>query len=121
MHKIVLFFAISLTIIIGWGSLITIGDTVPSNIKVSDKLIHSSAYFLLTLCWLIALNKNYKYLNINTYIIFLIFFYGIIIEVLQKTVTANRQFEIKDILANLLGIAIGFTVFKVFQQKKLLK
>ncbi|UMB59854.1 VanZ family protein [Lutibacter sp. A80] len=121
MHKIFLFFAISLTLIIGWGSLVTIGETIPPTIQVSDKLIHSSAYFLLTMCWLIAYKNNHKYLKINTYIIILIFLYGILIEVLQATATANRQFEIKDILANMLGIGIGFTIFKILQQKKLLK
>ena len=121
MHKIFLFFAISLTIIIGWGSLITIGDATPPSIKVSDKLIHSSAYFLLTLCWLVAFKNNYKYLKINTYIIILIFLYGILIEVLQTTVTVNRQFEINDILANMLGIGVGFTIFEILKQKKLLK
>lgn len=118
-HRLFLFLAIFITIIIGWGSLITIGDVIPSNINVSDKLIHSSAYLILTLCWLLTYKHNY--LKINKYILFLIFLYGIIIEVLQATVTTNRQFEFKDILANMFGIALGFTVFKVLLQKKLLK
>jgi len=120
-HKLFLFLAIFITIIIGWGSLITIGNTIPSDINISDKAIHLTAYLILTLCWLIACKNEFKILNINVYVIFLIFCYGIIIEVLQATVTTNRQFEIKDIVANTIGIALGFTVFKVLSQKKLLK
>lgn len=120
-HRFFLFIAILFTVIIGWGSLATIGDAIPSNINVSDKLIHSSAYLLLTLSWLITYKNKYKYLNTNAYIIFSIFLYGIIIEVLQATITTNRQFEIKDILANMFGIIIGFIVFKILLQKKLLK
>jgi len=120
-HKLFLFLAIFVTIIIGWGSLITIGNTIPSDINISDKAIHLTAYLILTLCWLIACKNEFKILNINVYVIFLIFCYGIIIEVLQATVTTNRQFEIKDIVANTIGIALGFTVFKVLSQKKLLK
>ncbi len=119
--KLFLFLAIFITIIIGWGSLITIGNTVSSNINVSDKAIHLTAYLIVTLCWLIAYKNKLKMLKINAYIVFLIFFYGIIIEVLQATVTTNRQFEIKDIVANTIGIALGFTVFRVLTQKKLLK
>lgn len=119
--KLFLFLAIFITIIIGWGSLITIGNTVSSNINVPDKAIHLTAYLIVTLCWLIAYKNKLKILKINAYIVFLIFFYGIIIEVLQATVTTNRQFEIKDIVANTIGIALGFTVFRVLTQKKLLK
>lgn len=115
--KLFLFLAIFITIIIGWGSLITIGNTVSSNINVSDKAIHLTAYLIVTLCWLIAYKNKLKMLKINAYIVFLIFFYGIIIEVLQATVTTNRQFEIKDIVANTIGIALGFTVFRVLTQK----
>jgi VanZ family protein len=120
-HKLFLFLAIFITIIIGWGSLITIGDAIPSGINISDKAIHLTSYLILTLCWLIACKNEFKILNINTYVMFLVFFYGIIIEVLQATVTTNRQFEIKDIVANTIGIALGFAVFKVLTQKKLLK
>jgi len=120
-HKLFLFLAIFITIIIGWGSLITIGDAIPSGINISDKAIHLTSYLILTLCWLKACKNEFKILNINTYVMFLVFFYGIIIEVLQATVTTNRQFEIKDIVANTIGIALGFAVFKVLTQKKLLK
>lgn len=116
-HKLFLFLAIFVTIIIGWGSLITIGNAIPSDINISDKAIHLTAYLILTWCWLNACKNEFKTLNINVYIIFLIFFYGIIIEVLQATVTTNRQFEIKDIVANTIGIALGFSVFKVLSQK----
>lgn len=94
---------------------------MPSTINISDKAIHLTAYLILTLCWLIAYKNKLKGLKTNAYIVFLIFFYGIIIEVLQATITTNRQFEIKDIVANTIGIMLGFTVFKVLTQKKLLK
>ena len=75
-HKLFLFLAIFITIIIGWGSLITIGNTIPSGINISDKAIHLTAYLILTLCWLKACENEFKILNINTYVIFWIFFYG---------------------------------------------
>ena len=116
-RKLFLFFAIFITIIIGWGSLITIENAIPSDINISDKAIHLTAYLILTLCWLIAVANRFKVLNISIFVVLLVFFYGIIIEVLQATVTTNRQFEIKDIVANTIGIALGFTVFKVLTQK----
>ena len=119
-RKLYFFIAIFLTLIIGWGSLVTIGDSMPSTIIISDKAIHIIAYFLLTLSWLFFYKKESKKLKISIIILVVIFIYGIIIEVLQGTVTENRQLEAYDLLANLTGIILALTVFKQVLQKKLL-
>ena len=120
-RKLFLFFAIFTTIIIGWGSLITIENAIPSDINISDKAIHLTAYLILTLCWLIAVANRFKVLNISIFVVLLVFFYGIIIEVLQKVITNYRQFDFFDILANLVGIIIAFILFFIVSKKKCIK
>ena len=89
-------------------------------IKVSnsDKVIHVSAYFLLTLSWLLSAGSKIKSLKYAIAIAFLVFVYGIIIEVLQGAITNVRQADIYDVLANFTGISIGLIIFiKVLQKK----
>ena len=93
---------------------------MPSTISISDKKIHIFAYFLLTLSWFFAFKKESEKLKISIIILVVIFTYGIIIEVLQGTVTENRQPEAYDLLANLTGIILAITIFKQVLQKKLL-
>ncbi|SNR56273.1 VanZ family protein [Lutibacter flavus] len=116
-RKYYFFISIFLTLIIGWGSLAPIGDSMPSTISISDKAIHILAYFLLTLSWLFSYKKESKKLKVSIIILVIVFIYGIIIEVLQGTVTKNRQPEAYDLLANLTGIILAITVFKQGLQK----
>jgi VanZ family protein len=120
-RKYYFFVSIFFTLIIGYGSLVAIGNPTPAKINVSDKTIHAFAYFLLTLSWLLTYKNKASKLKISILIIVLIIFYGIIIEVLQGIVTNNRQPEINDLIANLVGILLAFTIFKMVLQKKLLK
>ena len=86
-----------MTLLIGWGSLAPIGVSMPPTISISDKKIHIFAYFLLTLSWFFAFKKESEKLKISIIILVVIFTYGIIIEVLQGTVTENRQPEAYDL------------------------
>ncbi|WP_255362812.1 VanZ family protein [Tenacibaculum sp. MAR_2009_124] len=89
-------------------------DTPPVNVKHIDKLEHITAYFFLTLFWLLAFRKKS-----NAFIVLLLcFFYGIIIEVLQATLTTYRSGDYYDIIANVIGVFLAFTVFRVFFYKK---
>lgn len=119
-RKFYFLIAIFLTVFIGWGSLVSIGPAMPSKIHISDKLIHALSYFLLTFGWFLCYKRESKKIKISVIIVLAVFIYGIIIEILQGIVTKNRQPEIYDAFANLIGIIIGAVVFKkVFQKKNL--
>ena len=89
-----------------------------TGIKISniDKLYHSFAYFTLALSWLITYYKKprKKYLIVICCIIF-----GIIIEVLQGTLTIYRTGDYLDVLANSFGVLLALLVFNLFFQKKI--
>lgn len=110
------YLAITLTIAITVGSLI---DVIPKpSINISDKLVHSSAYLILTLSWLLSFKLILKKSRLFFLVLFAIFIYGIIIEVLQEILTSYRQADYYDIIANLLGITIaGFIFYAVFKKK----
>ena len=118
-HKLFLFVAVFLTAAIGFGSTFSATNIViiePFNFF--DKVVHIGAYATLTMSWLLYFgNKN----NLRKYAFLTALFvliYGIIIEVIQGTITANRQADLYDILANLVGILIAMIFFSKILQKK---
>ena len=114
-RKLYFFVGILLTVVITIGSLISVENVIElPPVNFADKILHLSAYFLLTFSWLGAFfNKNLFFRNsILTAII--VFVYGIVIEVLQGTITTYRQTDIFDLGANLEGIVIAWVFFYLF-------
>jgi len=105
--------AILITLGIAIVSLIKLGKS-PIQINHLDKIKHAFAYFVLSLVWFIALRTTI----INKYLIaFGCFLYGIIIEVLQVTITSHRSGEILDVIANTTGILIAIIIYNSFFKK----
>ena len=79
-----------------------------------DKMYHLIAYFTLSSCWLYSFYKKpaLKYIIIISCVV-----YGIIIEVLQQTLTLYRTGDFKDVLANTLGIVLGLLVYNQIFKK----
>jgi len=82
------------------------------NIKLSDKYLHSLAYFTLTLVWYFALREKIKKSKFKYFVIASLIIYGIILEALQGGITNYRTADIYDILANIVGIVFATLVFK---------
>ena len=118
-RKLYLFVAISLTIVITIGSLITLNEVVKlPSVQFSDKLLHTSAYLVLTLSWLLAIIDKTILQKRTTLVVFFVFIYGIIIEVLQGTLTTYRQADLYDMFANLAGVVIAWLFFTLFFSRK---
>jgi VanZ family protein len=109
-----IFIAVLITASIAVLSLIKLGK-LPVSINNIDKIQHMIAYFFLTLSWLVALGTNKKSLYI---IVLSCVFYGVLMEVLQVKITTYRAGEYYDILANILGVLLAFTLFRYFFYKK---
>ena len=90
------------------------------NVAIShlDKWQHCFAYLVLTFFWLYAFyEKERKYL-----IIFGCILFGILIEVLQYTITNYRTGDYLDVIANSSGVLFGSFVFnQVFKKKQVKK
>ncbi|MBT8384103.1 MAG: VanZ family protein [Bacteroidia bacterium] len=79
----------------------------------SDKIGHSLAYFMLSFSWFFALKKRFN----NILIIALLISYGIIIEVLQEVLTAYRQGDLTDVLANSIGVILAYLFYQFIDIK----
>lgn len=108
-----------------WALLIGILSLMPGpqlpevNINFADKIAHLFVYLILVLLSIWAFGKKNKG-NIIPYTTFLKIFascsmYGILMEILQFTTTTNRNFEIPDIIANIVGCLFGVFLYKLIK------
>lgn len=114
MRNLYTLIALSLTIAVIVGSFLP-AKTTSSAVLVSDKLLHTIAYFFVTFFWLqstISLSQNKK-IKISV----AIFLLGIIIEILQEILTKSRHSEALDVVANFIGIAVAYFILTLFFQK----
>lgn len=111
------------TILLTIGSLIKPVHVVPK-VTNFDKLLHAGAYFGLAVLWLLFyfMYKKItvkKSTQLKTYLIIALILigYGIVIEVMQGSLTIYRQPDVWDVLANTIGVLCGCLCFALFFKK----
>ncbi|MEE9350292.1 MAG: VanZ family protein [Flavobacteriaceae bacterium] len=80
----------------------------PIEINFLDKILHASAYFVLSLSWLFVFRLH----SIKKGYIIFVFLFGVLMELLQGWLTENRQSDVFDVLANSFGIIIAILLFE---------
>jgi VanZ family protein len=84
------------------------------NIINIDKAYHSIAYFALGITWLFA---YYKKPEKKYFIVICCIVFGIIIEVLQSSLTSYRTGDYVDAIANSCGVLLALLIFNLFVKK----
>jgi VanZ family protein len=81
-------------------------------VSYADKLFHSFTYIILSFLWFETLVLYFKIDKIKAilYASIIAIIFGIIIEVLQGALTASRQADINDVLANSSGVVFTASV-----------
>tara|TARA_B110000503_G_scaffold142585_1_gene239860 strand:- start:2123 stop:2494 length:372 start_codon:yes stop_codon:yes gene_type:complete len=107
-------------IIITTLSLVSFNTLPFKTIASTDKIVHFTFYFVLTLLLIKSFNPK-SFLNYFT-ITGLAITYGIIIEVIQQSFTVTRKGEILDVIANTTGVIFAllsyiFVVNKIYRLK----
>ncbi len=81
------------------------------NIPYGDKVVHFIFYFVAAVLGSLFLVETNKEKSIPTkkgiILAFLLIFFGIIIEVIQSTLTVDRSGDVYDALANSTGVILG--------------
>jgi len=107
-----LFLAIAVTLTITVLSLIKLG-VQPISFTYLDKVEHAIAYTTLSFFWLLTFGLTKKKILL---VILICVIFGAFIEVLQKT-TSYRTFDYVDMIANTIGVLIGYLIFIFFTKK----
>ena len=112
LKKILFLISILYTIALTVVCLIKINKLPDGGISFADKIFHCLSYTLLSLLWYNALWYTFKlkkqqalYYAAGFSIIF-----GIVIEVLQGTITTSRAADVNDVVANSAGVFLTIIV-----------
>lgn len=102
-----LLWVVSITIL----SLVSFDKNTIITVQNTDKIVHFTFYFILTLLLFRCVKKTMKFKYLI--IISLSIFYGIIIEVLQMSFTTTRKGDLYDVLANSIGVFCAAMLNKI--------
>ena len=118
--------ALAVTALIAYLSLANLRFAKVSFLSFSgmDKMKHIVAYFVLTFSWFLAFEKKSSLSKFRNWVVYFVFLFGLLLEILQAFFTGYRTGEVFDLLANSIGIVIAFLFFdklKPFFNKWFLK
>jgi VanZ family protein len=114
-------FSLLLAVIIVLLSLLpssSLPDSSLFSIPFLDKIVHMGMYGLLTLVILLEIRCADcfpKHLFVGA----LVFFMGLLIEILQSTVIPTRTAEWLDLLANSLGLLGAYVFYRILLPKRI--
>lgn len=114
LKKVALYLAVPYTVALTVVSLINLREVPDVKIDHGDKIFHFLAYALLCLLWYMVFRfkkqQPQKTAILNAVVLSIAF--GIILEVLQGTLTAHRSADVYDAIANSLGaLLMGAILF----------
>lgn len=116
-----LILAIFWTIGVTIGSLASFKNIPAISMPGNDKTAHFVFYFVFFILWYFGLKRFIKYNRFDLILVFITLFYGICMELFQAILTANRQADSFDVLANALGTLTGFIIIWLYtRMRKLL-
>ena len=104
LKNILLVVALLYTIALALVSLLNASNLPKIRIDNGDKFAHAIAYSLLCFMWYLVF-KTHKLAKALLIAACVSIIYGILLEVLQGTLTEARVPDIYDILANCIGVA----------------
>ena len=115
LKKAILLATLGYSIALGAVSLMTLKDLPNIEISFADKIFHFLAYSLFTVLWYSTFLNTFSFKKSKATgwaVIFAIFF-GIVIEVLQDTMTATRALDVYDAFANTLGALVTAIIIRL--------
>ena len=120
LKKTVFILAIGWTVVIAVLCLLKFSKLPSFGVSGVDKYVHFTFHFVFTLLWgfYYWLKQNELKLQNLVQIVIISLSYGILIEILQETLTTTRHADIFDVLANLTGATVAFGLFVLIKKTK---
>lgn len=109
LKRYALLITIFYTILLIVASFISLDDLTEIKIEKGDKVFHFLVYFILVIIWYISLVEKLIWSKNKLIIVIAIssIIFGIIIELLQGSLTSYRATDNMDVLANALGVLLA--------------
>ena len=112
LKKYSLIISIVYSIVLAALSLIKINAVTQEFPSNSDKIFHALAYLIFTIVWFFAFfyGRTQTKVKAICYAFVSSLAFGIIIEFLQGWITQNRQSDVNDVIANIIGTIIAVII-----------
>lgn len=106
LNKVVFVFCVLYTISLLAVFLMKVNNLPGASIPHIDKIFHFFTYMVLAFLWYFTFITTFiiDKKRALTYAVLLSILFGIIIELLQGTLTASRSADVYDIMANIMGV-----------------
>ncbi len=99
------------------GTLLAPSSNIPKvEIIGFDKLAHVIVFGILSFLMLKFWFRNESDRKSISYTFYFSVSYGILLEILQRSSFSQREFDIFDLCANIIGAIAGITVFLIFKK-----
>jgi VanZ family protein len=123
LKKTVFVLAIGWTLLIAFLCLITFNDLPSVKVKGADKMVHVTFYFVLIMLWGFYSKLQQDGIRIPKIfrIVIISILYGIVLEILQETLTTTRHADMLDVLANSTGATLALALFALIKKRKTIK
>ena len=112
--------AVGWTLLIAVLCLVKFTDLPSIGVSGADKYVHFTLHFVFTMLW-----GYYLWLKLNEIALTKIMLvvtsslcYGILIEILQETLTTTRRADIFDVVANFSGAVVALLLFILIKRLK---
>jgi len=116
------FIGITYTLFISFLLLFPTTNIPKIEVPYIDKLGHVTLFAILVIIWLLfVLSKTKGSKLTSIWVVLIAFFYGIIIEASQGLFFESRTADGWDIIANSVGILLGWLIFQKIKRLFILK
>lgn len=118
--KTILSLAVCWTVLIAVLCLVSFRKLPSIGVSGADKYVHVTFHFVFVSLWgfyskisrhEILISRILKLVVVST-------LYGVLIEILQETLTTTRHADIMDVLANFTGATLALLIFIVIKRQK---
>ncbi|WP_452601068.1 VanZ family protein [Pontimicrobium sp. MEBiC06410] len=115
LKKLILPISVAYTITLAVLSLIKVNKVTSELPTNSDKIFHALAYAIFTALWFLSFYYKIKLKKIKALVFSFLFssVFGIIIELLQGSLTKNREADLFDVIANTTGTLIAMIIITI--------
>lgn len=115
LKKYAFIIAVFYTVALATVSLVRLNNLPNVGVSFADKIFHFLVYSVLAFLWVNTFFFKFKYKKTKAIIYAALFsiIFGIIIEVLQGSITASRHTDVYDAIANTLGVLIMVTILLI--------
>ena len=109
LKKSIFLITIGYTVFLTIVSLIQLNNLPDIKVSFGDKIFHFGAYTILTTLWFYTFLLTFKFKLKKALLLAAILSigFGILLEVLQDSITVYRALDIYDALANTLGVLLA--------------